>query len=41
MQNHSIATLSMDHSMRIFSTDGHILAESLPNDQSAYTFSKV
>jgi hypothetical protein len=41
MQSHSIATLSMDHSIRIFSTNGQVLAESLPNEQSPYTFTKV
>ncbi len=41
MQSHSIATLSMDHSIKIFSTNSSILGESLPNEQSPYTFSKV
>lgn len=41
MQNQSIATLAMDHSIKVFSTNGQILAESLPNEQSAYSFSKV
>ncbi|CAF0790898.1 unnamed protein product [Adineta steineri] len=40
-QNHSIATLSLDHSIRMFSTSGQIIAESLPNEQSPYTFSKI
>jgi hypothetical protein len=39
--SHSIATLSMDHSIKIFSTNGAVLAESLSNEQSPFTFSKV
>jgi WD40 repeat protein len=41
MQSHSIATLSLDNSFKIFSTNGQVLAESLPNEQSTYTFNKV
>ena len=40
-QTHSIATLSMDHSIRIFSTNGRILAESLVNEQAPHAFTKV
>jgi hypothetical protein len=40
-QNHSIVTLSMDHAIKIFSTNAHVLAESLPNEQLPFTFSKV
>ena len=41
IQNHSIATLSADQSMKIFSTNGHLLAESVPHEQSPFAFSKV
>ncbi|CAF0842900.1 unnamed protein product [Rotaria sp. Silwood1] len=37
----SIITLSMDNSIRIYSTTGQILAESLPNEQSSCTFNKI
>jgi len=40
-QTHSIATLSKDSSMRIFSSHGDVLAESLPDEQSAYALTKV
>lgn len=41
MQNHAIATLSMDNSLRIFSTSGHLLAESIPNEQLPFSLSTV
>jgi len=41
MQNRSIVTLSMDNSLRIFSTSGNLLAESTPNEQLPFTLSKV
>ncbi|CAF3733244.1 unnamed protein product [Rotaria sordida] len=41
MQNHSIVTLSMDNSLRIFSTNGNLLAESIPNEQLPFVLSKV
>ena len=41
MQNRSIVTLSMDNSLRIYSTNGQLLAESIPNEQSPFTLSKV
>ena len=40
-QNRSIVTLSMDNSLRIFSTNGHLLAESVPNEQLPFALSKV
>jgi len=40
-QNHSIVTLSMDNSLRVFSTNGQLLAESTPNEQLPFTLSKV
>ncbi|CAF1084177.1 unnamed protein product [Adineta steineri] len=40
-QNHSIATLSMDNSLRIFSTTGQLLAQSLSNEQLPFTLSKI
>lgn len=41
MQHHAIATLSTDQTMRIFSTTGHVLAESLLYEQTPFAFSKV
>ena len=41
MQNRSIVTLSMDNSLRIFSTTGQLLAESISNEQSPFALSKV
>ncbi|CAF0912797.1 unnamed protein product [Rotaria sp. Silwood1] len=41
MQNHSIVTLSMDNSLRIFSTNGSLLAESIPNEQLPFALSKI
>ena len=41
MQNHSIVTLSIDNSLRIFSTSGNLLGESIPNEQLPFTLSKV
>ena len=40
-QSRSIATLSVDQSIKIFSTNGQIIAESLANEQTSYTSSKV
>jgi WD40 repeat protein len=40
-QSRSIATLSMDNSIKIFLTNGQVLAESLSNEQFPYMFSKV
>ncbi|CAF3364479.1 unnamed protein product [Rotaria socialis] len=40
-QSQSIVTLSSDQSIRIFSTTGQKIAESLPNEQSPCTFSKI
>ncbi|CAF2180370.1 unnamed protein product [Rotaria magnacalcarata] len=40
-QSQSIVTLSTDQSIRIFSTTGQKIAESLPNEQSPCTFSKI
>ncbi|CAF0973701.1 unnamed protein product [Rotaria sordida] len=39
--NFSIITLSMDNSIKIYSTNGQVLAESLPNEQSNCIFSKI
>jgi hypothetical protein len=41
MQNRSIVTLSIDNSLRIFSTNGNLLAESIPNEQLPFTLTKV
>ncbi|CAF3117147.1 unnamed protein product [Rotaria sp. Silwood2] len=41
MQNHSIVTLSMDNSLRVFSTNGNLLAESIPNEQLPFALSKI
>lgn len=41
MQNRSIVTLSIDNSLRIFSTNGNLLAESIPNEQLPFTLNKV
>jgi WD40 repeat protein len=41
MQNRSIVTLSMDNSLRIFSTNGQLLAESTSNEQLPFALSKV
>jgi hypothetical protein len=41
MQSRSIATLSVNNSIKIFSTNGGVFAESLSNEQSPHTFSKV
>ena len=41
MQNHVIATLSTDQTIKIVSTTGHVLAESLVYEQSPFAFSKV
>lgn len=41
MQNRSIITLSMDNSLRIFSTSGTLLAESLPNEQLPFSLNRV
>lgn len=41
MQNHSIVTLSMDNSLRIFSTNGNLLAQSVPDEQLPFTLGKV
>jgi hypothetical protein len=41
MQNRSIVTLSIDNSLRIFSTNGQLLAESTPNEQLPFALSKV
>ncbi|UJR30523.1 hypothetical protein I4U23_018052 [Adineta vaga] len=40
-QNHSIVTLSTDNSLRIFSTNGQLLAESIPNEQLPFTLNKI
>ncbi|CAM2705150.1 unnamed protein product [Rotaria socialis] len=41
MQNHAIATLSIDNSLRIFSTSGHLLAESIPNEQLPFSLNTI
>ena len=41
MQVDSIVSLSMDQSVRVFSTAGQILASSAPNEASTLTLSKV
>jgi hypothetical protein len=40
-QSRSIASLSMDQSIKIFSTNGQIVGESLLNEQSSFTSTKV
>lgn len=41
MQNHSIITLSIDNMLRIFSTNGNLLAESIPNEQLPFPLNNV
>ncbi|CAF0892865.1 unnamed protein product [Adineta ricciae] len=41
IQNHSLVTLSKDNSLRIFSTSGQLLAESIPNEQLPFSLNKV
>ena len=40
-QSRSIVSLSSDNSLRMFSTNGEIIAESLSNEQQSFRFSKV
>jgi hypothetical protein len=40
MQNRSIVTLSIDNSLRIFSTNGQLLAESTSNEQLPFAKTK-
>lgn len=40
-QSRSIVTLSTDNSLRIFSTSGHLLAESIPTEQLPFSLNKV
>ena len=41
MQTDSVVSLSMDQSVRVFSSTGQILAESAPNETPSLTLSKV